>query len=345
MTFSERASSIAFCVLGSLALAAITHVLVEDPIRFSRYLAPRRAITLAGIGLVTLLTAGTAILWQHSAVQAAHSLQGGNVLAAIEGPAETTKGCPAVGFLGSELTECVGGDAASKTTIVLFGDSHARQWFAAFGAAARERGWRIVLIRKPACPTADITVFNPSLSRPYTECDAFRESAMEWILATHPTAVVLANRQLQTFSAGLQGPDETWREASRKTLEKLDGAGITTILLRDTPTPGFDVPDCLSGDTSWWARHHATGKNPCILNRASALNEGVFHAEQEAASGLSHVRILDLTDLFCDGAACPTIKDGMIVYSDDNHISEAFSLTLAPRLGDRLAPLVGDLGR
>jgi hypothetical protein len=344
MTFSERAFSIVFCVLGSLALAAITHVLVEDPIRFSRFLGPRRRLSLVGVGLVTLLTAGTAILWQHWAVEAAHSLGGGTVLAAIEGPSETTTGCPAVGFLGSELTECVGGDAGSKSTVVLFGDSHARQWFAAFGAVARERGWRIVLIRKPACPTADITVFNSSLNRPYTECDAWREAAMKWILATHPTAVVLANRQLQTFSAGLRGPDETWREASRKTLETLNGAGITTILLRDTPTPGFDVPDCLSGDTSWWARHHATGKNPCILNRASALNEGVFRAEQEAASGLSHVRILDLTDLFCDGAVCPTVKDGMIVYNDDNHISEPFSLTLTPRLGDRLAQLIPEHG-
>jgi peptidoglycan/LPS O-acetylase OafA/YrhL len=342
MTFSQRAYSILFCVFGSLALAALTHVLVEDPIRFSRYLAPRRRLSLVGIGLVTLLTAGTAMLWQRSAVQAAHSLAGGNILAALEGQTETTAGCPAVGFLGSNLTECVGGDAGSKSTIVLFGDSHARQWFPAFGAVARQRGWRIVLFRKPACPTADITVFNSSLNRPYTECDVWREAVMKRIIAMHPAAVVLANRQLQTFSAGLRGPDEVWREASRKTLETLNEAGITTILLRDTPTPGFDVPDCLSGDTSWWARRHATGKNPCILNRASALNEGVFHAEQEAAAGLSHVHILDLTDLFCDGAVCPTMKDGMIVYNDDNHISEPFSLTLAPRLSDRLTPLISD---
>jgi hypothetical protein len=79
-----------------------------------------------------------------------------------------------------------------------------------------------------------------------------------------------------------------------------------------------------------------------MLYRSSALNEGVFQAEKDAASGLSHVHILDLTDLFCDGAVCPPIKDGMIVYSDDNHISEAFSLTLAPQLSARLAPLVPD---
>jgi len=341
MTFSERTHSILFCILGSLALAAITHVLVEDPLRFSRYLASRRTLTLVGVGLVTLLTAGTAILWQYSAAQAAQSLPGGKVIAALEEPTNQSS-CPSVGMLDSNVAECVGGDAASKSTVVLFGDSHARQWFAAFSAVAQKRGWRIVLLRKPACPTADLTVFNSFLNRPYAECDAWREAAMTRILGLHPTAVVLANRQLQTFTAGLQGPNETWREASRKTLEKLDTAGITTILLRDTPTPGVDIPDCLNGDTSWWARHHATGKNPCILNRASALNEGVFHAEQEAASGLSHVHILDLTDMFCDGAVCPPVKDGVIVYSDDNHISEAFSLILAPRLNERLAALIPD---
>jgi peptidoglycan/LPS O-acetylase OafA/YrhL len=342
LTFSERAHMIFFCVAGSLALAAITHVLVEDPIRFSRYLAPRRTLNLIGIGLVTLLTAGTAILWQHSAVNAANSLQGGKVVAALGDPTKEKTSCPGVDFLGTNLAECIAGDANSKYTIVLFGDSHARMWFAAFGAVARERGWRLDLIRKPACPTADITVFNSFMNRPYTECDVWREAAMKRILEIHPTAVVLANRQLQTFTPGLHGPNETWSEASRRTLQKLDDAGITTILLRDTPTPGVDIPDCLNGDTSWWARQHSTGKNPCMLDRASALNEGVFHAEQEAASGLSHVHILELTDLFCDGAVCPPIKNGLIAYSDDNHISEAFSLTLVPQLSERLAPLIPD---
>ena len=224
-----------FCVAGSLALAAITHVLVENPIRFSRYLAPRRKLNLIGIGLVTLLTAGTAILWQHSAVQAANSLQGGKVIAALGDPTKETTSCPGVDFLGTNLAECIAGDANSKVTIVLFGDSHARMWFGAFAAVARERGWRLDLIRKPACPTADITVFNSFMNRPYTECDVWRAEAMKRILEIHPTAVVLANRQLQTFTPGLHGPNETWSEASRRTLQKLDDAGITTILLRDTP--------------------------------------------------------------------------------------------------------------
>jgi hypothetical protein len=168
---------------------------------------------------------------------------------------------------------------------------------------------------------------------------------MRRIVDLHPMAVVLANRQMQNFTPGLQGANDTWREASRKTMQTLDAAGITTILLRDTPSPGIDIPDCLNGDSSWWSRQHSTGKNPCILNRSSALNDGWFHAEEEAASGLSHVHVLDLTDLFCEGGVCPPMKDGVIVYSDDNHISEAYSLVVAPQLGERLAKVISGQGQ
>jgi hypothetical protein len=228
--------------------------------------------------------------------------------------------------------------------VVLFGDSHAGQWFPAFQEIATQRGWRIVLLRKPACPTAKLTIFSIALNRPYSECDAWREAAMKRIIALRPAAVVIANRQLQNFSPGLKGPDDTWREGSRKTLETLDSAGITTVLLRDTPSPGFDIPDCMSGDTSWWARKHASGRNPCTVVRAKALNEGIFHAEQEAAAGLQHVSILDLSDLFCDAALCPPMKNGLLVYSDESHISEPFARSIAAAVGGRLAPLISNRG-
>ncbi|MGD0632000.1 MAG: acyltransferase family protein [Terracidiphilus sp.] len=343
-TFSQRLHQIVLCVAGSLVLAAITHYLVENPVRFSRYLAPRRALSLAGVGLVTLLTAGTAIAWQHSAVQAARSLQGGRVLKALEDTNQASSTCPSVGLLGADVVECASGDPASKLTVVLFGDSHAGQWFPAFQEIANQRGWRIILLRKPACPTARLTTFSIALNRPYSECDAWREAAMKRIIALRPAAVVIANRQLQNFSPGLKGPDDTWREGSRKTLETLDSAGITTVLLRDTPSPGFDIPDCMSGDTSWWARKHASGRNPCTVVRAKALNEGIFHAEQEAAAGLQHVSILDLSDLFCDAALCPPMKNGLLVYSDESHISEPFARSIAAAVGGRLAPLISNRG-
>jgi len=78
------------------------------------------------------------------------------------------------------------------------------------------------------------------------------------------------------------------------------------------------------------------------LDRAKALDEGVFRAEQEAAASLGRVHILDLSDLFCDGAACPPVKNGIIVYRDNSHISALFAQSLAPEISRRLIPLLPD---
>lgn len=61
-TFSQRLHEIILCVAGSLGLAAVTHALLENPIRFSRYLARRRVLSLLGVGLITVVTSGTALL-------------------------------------------------------------------------------------------------------------------------------------------------------------------------------------------------------------------------------------------------------------------------------------------
>jgi peptidoglycan/LPS O-acetylase OafA/YrhL len=337
LSFSQRLNDIVLCVVGSLGLAAATHAVVENPIRFSRYLSSRRALTLAGAVLVTVVAAGSAIVFQRAA--SAESVKVAEPLKAPDGP---TGSCPNIGLRGTEVVECIAGNPASATNVVLFGDSHAAQWLPAFDAIAKDRGWRLVLIRKPACPTASVPIYNDALGRPYTECGTWREAAIRRIIEIRPAAVVIANRQLQNFSPGLKGMNNTWRDGSRKTLETLDSAGVRTILLRDTPSPGIDIPDCLSGDTSWWARKRALGRTPCMLNRAKALDEGVFRAEQEAAASLGRVHILDLSDLFCDGAACPPVKNGIIVYRDNSHISALFAQSLAPEISRRLIPLLPD---
>jgi len=335
--FARHILAVLLCVVGSLGLAAATHTFFENPIRFSRYLAPRRALSLAGVGLVTVITAGSALIWQRSA-----SLEQGRMAEATKvGPRDV---CPGVDFQSTEVVECVGGNSASRITMVLFGDSHAGQWFPAFEQMASDRGWRLVLIRKPACPTARVKPFNVFLNKPYTECEVWREAAIRRIIEIHPAVVVIANRQLQSFQVTWNSPNETWRAGSRDTLETLDSSNVNTILLRDTPAPPFNMPDCLDGASLWWARKRASGHNPCMIDRAKALNEGVFRAEQAAAAGLPHVHVVDLTDLFCDGAVCPPVKNGLIVYGDESHISVPFARSLAAVLAGRLVPLISNTG-
>jgi peptidoglycan/LPS O-acetylase OafA/YrhL len=66
LTRSQHLGYVFLCVAGSLGLAAATYAFVENPIRLSGYLARRRVLSLAGAGLVTVITVGTATAWQHS---------------------------------------------------------------------------------------------------------------------------------------------------------------------------------------------------------------------------------------------------------------------------------------
>ena len=333
LTPSKHFLAVLLCDAGSLGLAAATHTFFENPIRFSRYLAPRRVLSLSGAALVTVITAGGAITWQRSA-----SLEQGRIAEATKaGPQDV---CPAGDFLSTAVVECVAGNPASRFTAVLFGDSHAGQWFPAFAQIANDRGWRLVLIRKPACPTARVKPFNVFLNKPYSECEVWREAAIRRIIEIHPAVVVIVNRQLQTFEVGRNSWNDTWQAGSRDTLETLDSSNLNTILLRDTPAPPFNMPDCLDGASLWWARKRASAHNPCMLDRAKALNEGVFRAEQAAAAGLPHVHVVDLSDLFCDGAVCPPVKNGLIVYGDDSHITVSFARSIAAVVAGRLGPLI-----
>ena len=58
----------------------------------------------------------------------------------------------------TEVPECVYGNPSSKTTVVLFGDSHVMQWFPALNELAKERNWRLVGLTKAACPPAEVHI-------------------------------------------------------------------------------------------------------------------------------------------------------------------------------------------
>jgi hypothetical protein len=52
------------------------------------------------------------------------------------------------------------------------------------------------------------------------------------------------------------------------------------------------------------------------------------------------VQVIDMTHYICDQARCYPVVGGAMVYKDPQHITEVFSTTLGPYLGDALARLM-----
>jgi SGNH domain (fused to AT3 domains) len=63
-------------------------------------------------------------------------------------------------FTETEAPACVYGNRSSEITVVLFGDSHAMQWFPALNRIAKERDWRLLGLTKATCPPAEVHIYN-----------------------------------------------------------------------------------------------------------------------------------------------------------------------------------------
>ena len=72
----------------------------------------------------------------------------------MEKPAVYGDGCH-VNYGETKSGYCTYGNKSSNKTIVLYGDSHAAQWFPALEKLATARGFKLVSLTKSACPAVD----------------------------------------------------------------------------------------------------------------------------------------------------------------------------------------------
>jgi peptidoglycan/LPS O-acetylase OafA/YrhL len=315
--------------LAALLVASVAHYAVENPLRFQPRLVRSPILSLGLGGVLMALTLGAAFISLRFAARLATAPAMHPIAAAVNDIADMERErCVSLGQ-ATDVKTCSFGAAASPTTIVLFGDSHAIQWFNPMRVMAERHGWKLLTVFKSGCPATDVAVNNG--------CTRWRADAITRIQSLTPTLVVVANATGYLGRKGAPFPLDEWKRATRRTLSALSANGTKVVAIRDTPLPAFDVPTCLARS----ARHIWYSAARCQITRSSAITPSVFEAEKSAVQGLPGVRFIDLTDLICDRDECPAIRDGVIVYRDDNHLTGAFAQSLLPALEARLAPLPG----
>jgi peptidoglycan/LPS O-acetylase OafA/YrhL len=233
-------------------------------------------------------------------------------------------------------TPCVLGDQDAPTVIALLGDSHAEHWLAGLDRAGHEHEWRIDAMVKGGCPVADMTELGSErFTRYYRECARYREAMLRRIITMHPAAVVLSSWDHYIPPDGAaedwQVSPSMWERGLRRTYARLAAAGIHIIVLRDVPRTRFDVPACLSRRA---ARLPLAGA--CTYDRATSVSRTAIAAQDRAAQGLP-VRLIDMNDQICATPRCGVVRNGAIVFTDDNHLTASFSRSIAPVLGQRIA--------
>lgn len=328
-----------WCVV-ALALAWITYRYVEHPSRNGHISTMPSGRIAIGAFSVTVFAA----LLAHGALMLAERRmrEPAQQTFAAARESRVNHGCW-VNNIENFSRTCEFGDVHSKTTVVLFGDSHAEHWFGALDRAGKERGWKVVLMVMGGCPVAQL----PELKRTgiksyYDACTRFREAMMQRIVALKPAAAVLSSFDHYVSRDGEKSTwkqtPETWQAGLRSTYSRLSAAGIPVVAIRGTPRTGFAVPACLSRREAKLMLAQS-----CEYDLASSLIPSAVAAQTEAARGLN-VRFVDMNDQVCSTAPCQVMKNNIVVFTDDNHLTVDFSRSVASTFGARVAAAARTLG-
>ena len=247
-----------------------------------------------------------------------------------------------LGFAGTTVDPtCRFGDPNGSHVVVLFGDSHAAQWYPALLKAAATSHWTLYFWAKSGCGYADSPEWLSNFKRVYTECATWRQRVLAQVAALPRVDAVVVGRNYAQFSKMIDSRNHgldavhaasAWGDGARRTLAALRERAGLVILLRDTPRPDADAPACLSAQLAHPDR--------CAFPRAGhvVMDADVFASEQGALAATG-TTVVDLGDLVCSTDPCPVVSpSGAIIFRDAHHLTATFARETAPEVAARLGP-------
>jgi peptidoglycan/LPS O-acetylase OafA/YrhL len=300
-----------FCILLTIVLAHITSKVIEQPLRYRSFSAKKIYGFFVTTTVVSLLAGAVIASNATSIIKVEGSNFPFDLDKVLTKPAVNYDGCH-VSFGDVESGKCTYGEIGAQRKVVLFGDSHAAQWFPALEVLAREKGFELISLTKSACtsvdsPRSDLGAYKNS------ECEDWRDNSVKRIQKIKPVAVIMSNYQYFVEPEEFTSRTKWWIDGQRRLLAQLKSTSSNLIYIIDTPNPLRDIPNCLSTSKQ---EECATPKRP-------------------ASVVISGFKKIDPTLWLCTDV-CPAIKDGYVVYRDGSHISVAASLALKPFLEDAL---------
>ena len=296
------------CILLTIVLAHYTSKYVEEPLRHKN-LSPRTIYKGAAYTTAVSLVAGVLISFTSSSIittKGEVSYQF-DLVQVMERPGVYGDGCH-VNYGETKSGYCTYGDKESSKTIVLYGDSHAAQWFPTLEKMATERGFKLVSLTKSACPAVDAKRPDQGAFK-MVHCTKWRENSIKRIAEIQPLAVITSSFQYFTPANSSISRAQWWNEGQRKLLKGLRGSTNNLIYISDTPRPLRDIPNCL----------------------ASRDSKVCDSTERSKVSVIRGFDVINPNPWLCS-SYCPAIVEGTVAYRDASHISVDMALKLLPKL-------------
>jgi peptidoglycan/LPS O-acetylase OafA/YrhL len=225
-----------------------------------------------------------------------------------------------------DIGKCITKNSKTGKTIALIGDSHAYQWANSIQKIAEKYEYDLLILTKPGCPMYDISVFDPTLNRDYTECYVWRKNMLDKLSQVKPDIII---------HTGI-----IYKEASVdkfvEYLSKLQNISKNVINIVDSRKPNTQIPECL-------AKNSQDIQNCSFSTDFELNNGGIIKERQTAAAEKLGVKNIETTDWFCFEKLCPPIVQNIVVYQDENHVSNTYAQHLSNLLEQKLITAIPEI--
>lgn len=319
-------------VATALVLSALTFVWVEQPIRERRpwpFATNSGAIT-SGLALLGFVAAAA------GAVRTAAYSKVGNdpVLAAAHSALNERFAYPVscahfrFPFVAlAPVQDCTVGARSRAPDALLWGDSHAYHFVPAM---AQQSAWTTLPRAMGDCRPY-LTQTPPGLTATQAlaaeSCARFNRAvlvSLPQLKSNGLKAVIIAARWSRP--AAYESAATHWHEGLHRLLDTLRSSGLSAILIADVPGYAYSVPHCLARRPS----------QDCTRSRAEvdAERATTMRRLREIAATHDEVVVFDPISRLCDSTTCYTMRNDVVLYSDQQHLAPRAAVQFSEALGE-----------
>jgi peptidoglycan/LPS O-acetylase OafA/YrhL len=207
-------------------------------------------------------------------------------------------------------------EGSDTRTIVVFGDSHAREWIPAVLWAASQDGWTVVPLVELGCGP----------SRYSDVCDTYFHWAVREVQKLQPDVVFIGG---QLKASNPQEEQETVAGISTL-IAAVKPFTHNVIVIGDPPAQDQQPVDCLLG-------RHAT-----LATCTWTLTDNQISVYEKVARAAARggAAFIDTIGWFCFENQCPMVIGNTISYRDNDHVTQTYVLELRELFRDAFTRIV-----
>ncbi len=226
----------------------------------------------------------------------------------------------------SRVTTCDIGPPGDRT-IVLIGDSHATMYISAMRPTLRDEGWHVTTMLKSGCPPLlGVHSRNNIQIDGGRSCREWRRKVVARLAADPPDHILIAHSDAYALHTADGRPipspqrPRVWKRGLKRTLDALPETSSVLVI--------GDVPDN-RGNPLRCLRKHGRDISACVTSREPRSGRSIEAALRQAAAARG-AAFRTLYSKICTYDPCPLVQGKIMVWRDEDHLSETFANQLEP---------------